>query len=108
MDKPAVEGLVPLGGGLPALPARPPPPVRQALPSASTAAAMGIPNRVPNLKQVSKPQFNLPPGSDLGSVGKIGAIQLRHTSSAANIHANIYFWIYLLTFIVTCVMMKKK
>lgn len=97
-------GMVQMGGGLPALPPRPPVPQRQAVASASTSMSI-IPQRVPNVKQAFEHQLNIPPGSDLGAVGKIGVYQLAHTSSAATIHINLYFWIYLIT---ACFILIKR
>lgn len=102
-------GMVEMGGGLPALPPRPLAPVRQAMPSASVSSYnAAFPQRVPNVKQVSKPQFNIPPGSDLGAVGKIGVYQMTHRSSATDIHANLYFWVYMVTIFTTYFLIKRK
>ncbi|GAN06334.1 hypothetical protein MAM1_0119d05815 [Mucor ambiguus] len=107
------ETMVQMGGGLPALPPRPAVPQRQAAASVSSAFSNDkIAQRVPNVKQVSTPQFNIPAGSDLGAVGKIGAYQMaqikpKNTSSATQIHANMIFWVCALLF-VTMVIMKKQ
>jgi hypothetical protein len=103
-------GMVQMGGGLPDLPARPAAPIRQAMPSMSASLNGNgfLPQRVPNLKQASKPQLNIPAGSDLGMVGKIGVIQMSHKSSAADIHANVFFWIYIITFLTTFILIKRK
>lgn len=101
--------MVDMGGGLPALPPRPVAPIRQAMPSASASSFnAALPQRVPNVKQASKPQFNIPPGSDLGAVGKIGVYQMSHKSSANDIHANLYFWIYIVTLFTTYFIIKRK
>lgn len=102
-------GMVEMGGGLPALPPRPVAPVRQAMPSASASSYnAAFSQRLPNVKQVSKPQFNIPPGSDLGAVGKIGVYQMTHRSSATDIHANLYFWVYMVTIFTTYFLIKRK
>ncbi|KAL7316987.1 hypothetical protein PS15m_003397 [Mucor circinelloides] len=107
------EAMVQMGGGLPALPPRPPVPQRQAQASVSSAFSNGkMAQRVPNVKQDSTPQFNIPAGSDLGAVGKIGAYQMaqikpKNTSSATQIHANMIFWVCALLF-VTIFIMKKQ
>ncbi|KAL0140694.1 hypothetical protein V8B55DRAFT_1436483 [Mucor lusitanicus] len=111
--EPQPEAMVQMGGGLPALPPRPAVPQRQAQASVSSAFSSGkIAQRVPNVKQASRPQFNIPAGSDLGAVGKIGAYQMaqikpKNTSSATQIHANMIFWFCALLF-VTMVIMKKQ
>jgi DNA mismatch repair ATPase MutL len=98
------EGKVELGNGLPALPPRPTVPLRK--------SGSSIPKHVPTVKQqVAQPQISIPPGSDLGIVGKIGAYQMsqtKPTSSATDIHANVYFWFYALTLFVTLFIMKKQ
>ncbi|KAK4520058.1 uncharacterized protein ATC70_008186 [Mucor velutinosus] len=105
--------MVQMGGGLPALPPRPSVPQRQAQASVSSAFSNGkIAQRLPNVKQVSTPQFNVPAGSDLGAVGKIGAYQMaqikpKNTSSATQIHTNMIFWVCALLF-VTMFIMKKQ
>lgn len=110
---PQPEAMVQMGGGLPALPPRPAVPQRQAQASVSSAFSNGkIAQRVPNVKQASTPQFNIPAGSDLGAVGKIGAYQMaqikpKDTSSATQTHANMIFWVCALLF-VTMFIMKKQ
>lgn len=102
-----------MGGGLPDLPPKPPVPQRQVQATVSSAFSNGkMAQRVPNVKQVSTPQLNIPAGSDLGAVGKIGAYQMaqikpNNTSSATQIHANMFFWVYALLF-VTIIIMKKQ
>lgn len=105
--------MIQMGGGLPDLPPKPPVPQRQAQATVSSAFSNGkMAQRVPNVKQVSTPQLHIPAGSDLGAVGKIGAYQMaqikpNNTSSATQIHANMFFWVYALLF-VTIIIMKKQ
>lgn len=87
------EGMVELGGGLPALPPRPVIPQRQ------INASLAVPLRVPDVQQqaVETKPLILPSGSDLGAVGKIGVYQLAHTShtsAAASFTPLHYLWIY--------------
>lgn len=104
--------MVQMGGGLPDLPAMPPPPQRQqAVPSASNSLLNSLPQRVPNVKQAIQTQMKgIPSGSDLGIVGKLGQYQInQQTSSAATTHplqANNLF-LYMFIF-VTFILIKKR
>lgn len=109
-DQP-VQGMVQIGEGLPALPPKPPAPIRQALPSASINSTNIMRQRVPNVNQATKPQINIPPGSDLGLVGKLGAYQIAHktpVSAAVDVHANILFWFYAIIMLTTFIVMKRR
>jgi hypothetical protein len=104
--------MLQMGGGLPALPPKPPVPQRQAQATDSSAFSNGkMVQIIPNVNKVSTPQLNIPAGSDLGAVGKIGAYQMAqtkpNTSSATQIHASMFFWVYALLF-VTIIIMKKQ
>lgn len=95
-------GMVQMGGGLPALPPKPPVPQRQ--PTTSTSSVIN-PLRVPIVNQAVVPQLSIPSGSDLGAVGKIGVYQLAHTSSSNN--TQLFFWIYLFTAFLFIFLIKR-
>lgn len=109
-----------MGGGLPALPPRPVAPQRQqSLQASSTSGPEGsMAMRVPQIKAAdTKPQMTIPPGSDLGVVGKIGVFQIAHAPHAAEKSAAaaivggsnlLMLWVYIMTFFVTFVLIKRK
>jgi hypothetical protein len=115
IDEAPVEGMVEMGGGLPALPPRPVAPERQAQVSSAfgPSPAENVALRVPQIKVATKPELTLPPGSDLGAVGKIGVFQIAHAphavpTSGASGSLSVLLWVYLLTFFVSFVLIKNK
>lgn len=105
---------VEIGEGLPALPPKPPVPQRQQQGAPSASIGLNtMRQRVPNVNQATKPQVNIPPGSDLGVVGKLGAYQVAHlTPISAATHitsAELFvFWFYAVTLFTTLVIMKRR
>ncbi|KAI8887368.1 hypothetical protein K501DRAFT_307182 [Backusella circina FSU 941] len=94
------EPLFELGDGLPALPPKMKSPLRQGEDTIIKAQEVET--------TTAEPEFSMPPGSDLGAVGKIGVYQMaQHHPSASSQQFNMVFWVYVLTLLVTFVLAKK-